>query len=235
MWGAGCLLLLHPCVLQSPSSLMLRFQGPCCLLAMCKAFPQSGSLLQACTLPAAGRPDAIACPEHKPGFAIGVSPLKVSTAEPGAGPSEMAQRLQEDRGSWVALGADKEKVGHSCKAGGGNWSPAGAGVQICSLCNSRRQEDPTLTCWGFCTMAGRGFTCSRSVAGMLWAGHLSCKAALASAENCPLNVRWQGRTTPNDKQAVTAFRVSQIFHLWVSKHCVNTNCWASCERTCFHV
>lgn len=42
-------------------------------------------------------------------------------------------------------------------------------------------------CRGFCTM-GRGFTCSRSVAGMLRAGHLSHKAALASAEICLLHV-----------------------------------------------
>lgn len=75
--------------------------------------------------------------------------------------------------------------------------------------------------------------CSGSVEGMLWAGILSCKAALATAENCPLHLRWQGGTTVNDKQAVTAFRVSEMFCLWVSKHCANSNCRASCARTHF--
>jgi len=53
MGNACCLLLLLPWVLSSPASLMSRFQGPCCLLAMCKGSLPSVSLLQAhiCLMP----------------------------------------------------------------------------------------------------------------------------------------------------------------------------------------
>lgn len=91
--------------------------------------------------------------------------------------------------------------------GGGSWSPASSGVQMCSLCKGTWQEKPPLF-------------------------HLSLE--LLSPLLQGVFFACDSREEPrNDKQAVTAFRVSQIFHLWVSKHYANISCWASCARSCF--
>lgn len=90
--------------------------------------------------------------------------------------------------------------------GGGSWSPASSGEQMCSLCKGLWQEKPPLF-------------------------HLSLEL-----HSPPLKVAsfaCISREEPqNDKQAVTAFRVSQIFHLRVSKHYAKISCWASCVRSC---
>jgi len=167
----------------------VQVSGPLLLACHVQRLPPERLSVTGTHLPNARGHDAVTRSQHKPGSGIGVCPPRASTAEPGAGLCEMAQSRRDDPGSWVALGRDKEKGGGRVAADWEEETEAQSilGCKFAPCTTQGGRKSPHQCAGGSVPWRGRSSS-STSVAGMLWAGHLSRKAALASAESCRLHV-----------------------------------------------